>query len=186
MVPTPAQNSISTYAQCSIIRKKNCKLGNRGGTGTQTPGFGYPQYRGAHWRCCGTLKNHQILQKLGKKWRKAVFNLPLTHFSTVQPAKIRISSTLLGKPHCLSQRLKSTFIEIFSNRVAQEELAEWTNFFFINHDNLAFEGIMQTPTGTHNFNCSIFPFLAQCMPAQNVFEFFTCLCRTTWGKKLEK
>ena len=48
MVPTPAQNSISTYAQCSIIRKKNCKLGNRGGTGTQTPGFGYPQYRGAY------------------------------------------------------------------------------------------------------------------------------------------
>ena len=34
---------------------------------------------------CSTLKNHQIWQKIGKKWRKALFNLPQTHFSTVLP-----------------------------------------------------------------------------------------------------
>ena len=33
-------------------------------------------------RCCGNLKNHQILLKFGKKWRKALFDLPSTHLST--------------------------------------------------------------------------------------------------------
>ena len=39
------------------------------------------QYGVMNRRCCETLKNHQIWQKFGKKWRKSLFNLPTTHFS---------------------------------------------------------------------------------------------------------
>ena len=37
--------------------------------------FGIP-----FWFGINTLKNHKIWQKFGKKWRQALFNLPLTHF----------------------------------------------------------------------------------------------------------
>ena len=37
---------------------------------------------GWHRRHCDEiLKNHHIWQKIGKKWRNALFNLPSTHFS---------------------------------------------------------------------------------------------------------
>lgn len=50
------------------------------------PNFWYILYlmifqRGACRKWWGTLKNHQILQKLGKKWRKAIFELPSTHLN---------------------------------------------------------------------------------------------------------
>ena len=32
------------------------------------------------WKCCKTLKNYEICQKLGGEWWKALFNLPLNPF----------------------------------------------------------------------------------------------------------
>ena len=41
-----------------------------------------------------TLKNHQIWQNFGKKWRKVLSNLPLTYFSTAIPKpETKVSGT---------------------------------------------------------------------------------------------
>ena len=64
---------------------------------------------GAHQRCmcCRTLKNHQIWQKFGKKWRKVWFNLPSTYFS----GDLMTWKSDFGYPFCQEQVFTAFFLK---------------------------------------------------------------------------
>ena len=72
-----------------------------GGTDTWNPIFGYHAVNeaffkflifqnGADQKCCWTLKNNQMWQKLPTEWRKTLCYMPSTHFSKYPKPESRV------------------------------------------------------------------------------------------------
>ena len=82
------------------------------------------------WRSCGSLKNHYIWwQKFGKKWRKALFNLPSTHSSML----LRVPKTHVSGTHSATNNnmLRICMLFVIINRFTSFSFASYCLWSYI-------------------------------------------------------